>query len=67
MASEWQAGQAGQPAWRSAYAYDRWGNRYQHAADNGTSPLPYTPVEAADVDRATNRFVDPMATSAGVE
>ncbi|HEY9402809.1 MAG TPA: BPSL0067 family protein [Pyrinomonadaceae bacterium] len=56
----------GQAAWQSTYGYDRFGNRYQHPAENQNS-LFYTPVEEADVDRATNRIVTPTPTTPGME
>lgn len=40
------------------YDYDRFGNRYQHAAENPTStnPLPYVAVEDTHISKTTNRF-----------
>lgn len=61
QASE-RRGDNGQLSWQSVHSYDRFGNRYQHASQQ-TSPLFYVPVEAADIDRQTNR----MAASTGVE
>lgn len=55
-----------QQSWRNLYSYDRWDNRYQQAAAQ-TQPLAYTPVEAGDVDRQTNRFTSPTLSTPGVE
>lgn len=55
-----------QQSWRDLYNYDRWGNRYQQAAQQ-TQPLGYIPVEAGDIDRQTNRFTAQTQTAAGVE
>jgi RHS repeat-associated protein len=40
------------------YNYDTFGNRYQYAANNPLSanPLPYTPIEEANISQATNRL-----------
>ncbi len=46
--------------------YDRFGNRRQHPAANQNA-LFYTPVEAAEVDRTTDRIVVLTATMPGVE
>jgi RHS repeat-associated protein len=37
------------------FDYDRWGNRYRKVASNSQS-LPFTPIEDADINKATNRF-----------
>jgi VCBS repeat-containing protein len=57
-ASEYRGDNA-QQSYLIAYDYDRFGNRYQKAASNPTStnPFAYVPVENADVDKATNRFI----------
>ncbi len=50
-AKELNNDQTGSQAWRSDYTYDRWGNRYQAAGQDGT------PVVDGDIDKTRNRFV----------
>lgn len=59
-------GDNNQLTWRNTYGYDRFGNRYQHQSENPQA-LGYTPVEASDVDRTTNRLAAPTTKAPGVE
>jgi RHS repeat-associated protein len=55
-------------SYTQTYTYDRYGNRYQYAAQNGVgaqeNPQPYTRVEATEIDQATNRYKPPTGTTA---
>ena len=46
--------------YKQKFDFDRFGNLYRKAANNPTTgqanPLPYTPIEDADISKATNRF-----------
>ena len=46
--------------YKQKFDFDRFGNMYRKAANNGTagqiSALPYTTIEDADISKATNRF-----------
>jgi RHS repeat-associated protein len=44
-----------QQVYLSRYDFDRFGNMYRKAANNGNS-VAYTPIEEPDVNKATNRF-----------
>lgn len=48
-------GDNGQQVYLSKFDFDRFGNMYRKATNNGGS-LAYTPIEDSDVSRATNRF-----------
>lgn len=47
-------------SYKQVFDFDRFGNLYRKTASNPTAgqedPLPYTPIESTDIDRATNRF-----------
>ncbi len=46
--------------YKQVFDFDRFGNKYLKVASNPTSgqtnPLPFTPIEDSDINRATNRF-----------
>ncbi len=46
--------------YKQKFDFDRFGNLYRKAANNGTSgqanPLAFTPIEDTDISKATNRF-----------
>lgn len=46
--------------YKQTFDFDRFGNMYRKTASNPTTgqanPLPYTPIEDSDINRATNRF-----------
>jgi RHS repeat-associated protein len=46
--------------YKQKFDFDRFGNMYRKAASNPTAgqqnPLPYTPIEATDISKSTNRF-----------
>jgi len=52
-------------SYKQKFDYDRFGNQYHKAASNPTAgqqtPLPYTLIEDADINKATNR----LATTSG--
>lgn len=58
-ASEYR-GDNGALSYKQRFDYDRFGNLYRKSASNPTAgqqnPLPYVPIEDADVDKATNRY-----------
>ena len=47
-------------SYKQKFDFDRFGNLYRKNASNPTTgqatPLPYTPIEDADISKATNRF-----------
>jgi hypothetical protein len=51
--------------YKQHFDFDRFGNLYRKAANNGTTgqenPLPYTPIEDADISKSTNRFTTDTA------
>ncbi|MGH9948963.1 MAG: hypothetical protein ACRD6X_17465 [Pyrinomonadaceae bacterium] len=53
-------GDNGSLTYKQKFDFDRFGNLYRKAASNPTSgqanPLPFTPIEDADISKATNRF-----------
>lgn len=46
--------------YKQKFDFDRFGNMYRKAANNGISgqsnPLPFTPIEDADISKSSNRF-----------
>ncbi|HYG80343.1 MAG TPA: RHS repeat-associated core domain-containing protein [Pyrinomonadaceae bacterium] len=62
QASEYR-GDNNQRSYLINYAYDLFGNRYQHAASNpaSTNPLPYVAVEDGQISKLTNRFTSGVA------
>lgn len=54
QSSEYRA-DTGALSYKALYDFDRFGNRYQKAASQD-HPLPYAPVEDADISKQTNRF-----------
>jgi RHS repeat-associated protein len=55
-------GDTGAQVYQQTYSYDRFGNRYQKAADNQNSGISYQAVEDTDIDKARNRFTFPTIT-----
>jgi RHS repeat-associated protein len=53
--------------YKEHFDFDRFGNLYRKAANNGTSgqsnPLAYTPIEETDISKATNRFTSATNTT----
>ena len=53
--------------YKQKFDFDRFGNLYRKTASNPTSgqetPLLYTPIEDADIDRTTNRFTTATGTT----
>ncbi|HEX9929489.1 MAG TPA: hypothetical protein VGB02_13205, partial [Pyrinomonadaceae bacterium] len=49
-------GDTGAQVYQQTYSYDRFGNRYQKAADNQNSGIGYQAIEDIDVSKSTNRF-----------
>lgn len=53
-------GDNGNLTYKQVFDFDRFGNLYRKAANNGTSgqqnPLPYTAIEDSDISKTTNRF-----------
>jgi YD repeat-containing protein len=51
--------------YKQHFDFDQFGNLYRKAANNGTTgqedPLPYTPIEDADISKSTNRFTTDTA------
>ena len=47
-------------SYKQVFDHDRFGNMYRKAASNNptgqASPLPFSPIEDADISKATNRF-----------
>jgi hypothetical protein len=64
QASEYR-GDNNQRSYLINYAYDLFGNRYQHAASNpaSTNPLPYVAVEDGQISKLTNRFTSGVTTT----
>ncbi len=60
-AREYKAGDNAQLTYKQKFDFDRFGNLYRKAASNPTTgqqnPLPYTPIEDADISKQTNRFM----------
>ena len=54
-------------SYKQHFDYDRWGNQYHKAASNATAgqqtPLPYTPIEDADINKSKNRLLETGTTS----
>jgi RHS repeat-associated protein len=46
--------------YKEHFDFDRFGNMYRKASNNGTAgqanPLPFTPIEDSDISKSTNRF-----------
>jgi RHS repeat-associated protein len=57
---EYKAGDQGQLSYKQKFDFDRFGNLYRKSAANPTSgqqnPLPFTPIETADIDKSKNRL-----------
>lgn len=53
--------------YREHFDFDRFGNLYRKAANNGTSgqssPVAYTPIEDNQIDKNTNRFTSATGTT----
>jgi YD repeat-containing protein len=53
--------------YKEHFDFDRFGNLYRKAINNGTSgqanPLAYTPIEETDISKATNRFTSATGTT----
>ena len=60
QAREYKQGDNGQLTYKQVFDFDRFGNLYRKTASNPTSgqqnPLPYTPIEDAEISKATNRI-----------
>jgi RHS repeat-associated protein len=59
-AREYKQGDNNQLSYKQKFDFDRFGNLYRKAVNNPTagqlSPLPFTPIEDADIDRTKNRL-----------
>ncbi|MER3633122.1 MAG: hypothetical protein C4325_14000, partial [Blastocatellia bacterium] len=59
-AREYKQGDNSELTYKQVFDFDRFGNLYRKAASNPTAgqqnPLPFTPIEDGDIDKATNRF-----------
>ena len=44
------------------FSYDRFGNRYQKAAENQNTGIGYLPIEDADISKSTNRLASASVT-----
>lgn len=59
-AREYREGNNSYLSYKQVFDFDRFGNLYRKTANNPTigqeDPLPYTAVEATDIDKTTNRF-----------
>jgi RHS repeat-associated protein len=59
-AREYKQGNNAQLSYKQKFDFDRFGNLYRKTASNPTAgqqnPLLYTPIEDADISKATNRF-----------
>jgi hypothetical protein len=53
--------------YKEHFDFDRFGNLYRKAINNGTigqtNPLAYTPIEDTDISKATNRFTSGTNTT----
>jgi len=53
-------------SYKQKFDYDRFGNQYHKAANNSTAgqqtPLPYKPIEDAEINKTTNRFASTTRT-----
>lgn len=58
--SEERRGDTNALTYKQNFDFDRFGNMYRKAANNNPTgqenPLPYTPIEDADISKTTNRF-----------
>lgn len=65
-AREYKQGDNSQLTYKQKFDFDRFGNLYRKTASNPTAgqqnPLPYTPIEDADISKATNRFTSATGT-----
>jgi len=59
-AREYKQGDNAQLTYKQKFDFDRFGNLYRKASSNPTAgqqnPLPFTPIEEADISKSTNRF-----------
>lgn len=59
-AREYKQGDNAHQTYKQVFDFDRFGNLYRKATSNPTTgqenPLAFTPIENADIDRATNRL-----------
>lgn len=61
-AREYKQGDNAQLTYKQTFDFDRFGNMYRKAANNSSTPVPFTPIEetttlgTGDIDKATNRF-----------
>jgi RHS repeat-associated protein len=57
---EYRSGNNSNLTYKQKFDFDRFGNMYRKAANNGTAgqanPLPMTAIENADISKSTNRF-----------
>lgn len=57
---EYKQGDNGQLSYKQRFDYDRFGNLYRKVANNPAAgqqtPLPFSPVENQDINKANNRF-----------
>jgi hypothetical protein len=65
--SEEKRGDTNALSYKQKFDFDRFGNLYRKNASNPTAgqenPLPYTPIESADIDKNTNRFTSSSGTT----
>jgi RHS repeat-associated protein len=57
---EYRSGNNSNLTYKQKFDFDRFGNMYRKAANNGTAgqanPLPMTAIESSDISKSTNRF-----------
>ena len=65
--SEEKRGDTNALTYKQKFDFDRFGNLYRKTASNPTSgqqtPLAFTPIEDADIDKSTNRFTTSSGTT----
>lgn len=62
---EYKQGDNNHLTYKQRFDFDRFGNMYRKAANNGTAgqenPLPYTPIEDSHISKSTNRLTSSTA------